>query len=544
MNRRFFLQNLAAASAVGALPKWSFAFSGMTTPNLGPHPMSRITSPSSVDFNGDEVDRPHEILWNKDAYVAGKGGIPSVKEKVPFLVIGGGVSGLTSAYMLRNKQPVLLEQGQQFGGNSRGEVIGNTAYAIGAAYLVKPSQGSGVHTLLDQLGLLGQARIEKSEASTVFKDGKFQRPFWSGATDPGAAADFQRVFQVFKNILDKQYPSVPYSRETGLPPDVFKAWDQVDFRTWMTKNLGKVHPHIEEYLQLYAWSSFGGSLNEISAAQMLNFITSETDSIVALPGGNAAITEAIYSKLERELPPNSLRAGCFVIDVQPNADGVQVLYEDASRTLRCIQAKACVFAAAKMVASKVITGLPPEQYRAMDAINYRAYIVANVLLKKPVQSPTYELYDLKGQVPEMPRAMNPSDRPFTDICFGSWAAEPRTDRGIITVYKALPYDGARQFLFSPMAHDKNKRQIETQIPQVLTAMGLSTADVSGIRMTRFGHSLPLAVVGGLTNGLAATAARSLDKRIVFANQDNYLNPSFEAAFASAKEAATQLHLQI
>jgi hypothetical protein len=197
-----------------------------------------------------------------------------------------------------------------------------------------------------------------------------------------------------------------------------------------------------------------------------------------------------------------------------------------------------------MVASKVITGLPPEQYRAMDAINYRAYIVANVLLKKPVQSPTYELYDLKGQVPEMPRAMNPSDRPFTDICFGSWAAEPRTDRGIITVYKALPYDGARQFLFSPMAHDKNKRQIETQIPQVLTAMGLSTADVSGIRMTRFGHSLPLAVVGGLTNGLAATAARSLDKRIVFANQDNYLNPSFEAAFASAKEAATQLHLQI
>jgi protoporphyrinogen oxidase len=512
----------------------------MPMPQGPPNPMARISDPVSREFNGDDVDRPHEILWNKDAYIASKGGIPANPERIPYVVIGGGVAGLSSAYFMRDLRPVLLEQAPQFGGNSRGEQIGGTAYSIGAAYLVKPTRGSDVETLLKDLGLLNHAKVETSETATVFMNGKFQRPFWSGATDPQAGAEFKRVFTAFKYILDKQYPNIPYTRGSGLSPEMFKVWDQMNFSTWMKQALGPVHPHVEEYLQLYAWSSFCASLNEISAAQMLNFITSETDSILALPGGNGSITEAMYVKLQRELPPNSLRPGCFVIDITPNAEGVRILYEDGRRVLRSIQAKSCVFASPKFVASKVITGLPALQYKAISNITYRAYIVANVLLNRKIQSPTYELYDLKGQVPEAPRAMNPSDRPFTDICFGSWAAEPNTDRGVITVYKALPYDGARQFLFSPMAHEKNKRQIESQVPQVLHAMGLSERDVAGIRMTRWGHSLPVASVGALTNGLAATASQSLGKRIVFANQDNFLNPSFESAFASAKIAAQQV----
>lgn len=541
MNRRFFLQNVAATSVIGSVPGWAkAAINSLPLRQMPPNPIAHITAPASQEFNGDDIDRPHEILWNKDAYIASKGGLPKSREQVGLVVIGGGVSGLSSAYLLRDLKPVLLEQATQFGGNSRGEIIGNTSYSIGAAYLVKPTKGSDVEHLLKDLSLLDKVRAETSEAATVFLKGQFQRPFWSGATDHAAAPEFQRVFKIFKTILETQYPNVPYSHDTGLTPELYKAWDQMNFRAWMDKYLGPVHPHIEEYLQLYAWSSFCGSLNEISAAQMLNFITSETDQVLALPGGNAAITEALYQKLNRELPPNSLRAGCFVIDITPNAEGVQILYEDAKRVLRCLQAKSCVFAAPKFVAAKVINGLPLVQYQAISNITYRAYIVANVLLNRKIQSPTYELYDLKGRVPEAPRAMSPSDRPFTDICFGSWAAEPSTDRGVITVYKALPYDGGRQFLFNPMAHNKNKLQIENQIPELLTAMGLTPKDVAGIRMTRFGHSLPLATVGALTNGLAASASQSLGRRIVFANQDNYLNPSFEAAFASAKEAARQL----
>lgn len=540
MNRRFFLRNAALLSAAGSVPKWARAsLSAMPLQQGFANPISRITQAGSVEFNGDEIDRPHEILWNKDAYIASKGGIPAQAENIPFVVIGGGVAGLSSAYFMRDLKPVVLEQASQFGGNTKGEIAGNTAYPIGAAYLVKPSAGSDVELLLKDLSLLNKARIETSETTTVFMNGRFQRPFWSGVTDPTAAADFKRVFDVFKKILDTLYPNIPYSRESGLTPEQFKAWDQINFRSWMKQVLGPVHPHVEEYLQLYAWSSFCASLGELSTAQMLNFITAETDSILALPGGNAAVTEAMYAKLSRDLPPNSLRAGCFVIDIKPTSEGVRILYEDGNRVLRAIQAKTCIFAAPKFIASKVISDLPDQQQRAISSITYRGYIVANVILKNKITAPTYELYDLKGRVPEDPQAMNPSDRPFTDICFGSWASEPQADRGVITVYKALPYDGARQFLFNPNAHDKNKRQIETQIPEVLRALRLSESDVAGIRMTRWGHALPVASVGALTNGLAATASQSLGQRVIFANQDNYLNPSFETAFAAAKIAAQQ-----
>lgn len=64
----------------------------------------------SLDFNGDNIDRPHDILWNVDGYLLKKGGIPAPSEKRKIVIVGGGMSGLISAYNLRDLNPLLLEQ--------------------------------------------------------------------------------------------------------------------------------------------------------------------------------------------------------------------------------------------------------------------------------------------------------------------------------------------------------------------------------------------------------------------------------------------------
>ncbi len=544
MNRRAFLHGTAMMSLVSALPKPSQAFFRSLqrqASRVRQNPIGIADAVSSVDFNGDDISRPHDILWNKEGYIASKGGLPQTSETVPLVVIGGGVSGLSSAYFLRDLKPVVLEAAPQFGGNSKGEKFGNTAYSIGAAYLVKPDEGSDVETFLNELGLGSHLREEHGDDMCVHFNGQIQKPFWEGVTAPGSAVDFQKIQRTFRQILEEKYPDIPLLTDSAISKEEFNHWDAMNFKQWLSEEFGEIHPHIEEYLQLYAWSSFCGSLNEISAAQMLNFITSETESILALPGGNSAIVEQVYQRLENELGPENMRGNCFVIDIAPNAEGVRIVYEDGQGQLKMIQAKACVFSGPKFVAGKVISDMPDSQRRAIESITYRAYVVANVLLKEKIQSPTYELYALKGEVPEYPLAMAPSDRKFTDICFGSWAAEPNTDRGVITVYKSLPYDGARQFLFSPFAHGKNRRQIESQIPEILSSLNLTEADIDGIRMTRWGHALPLADVGGLSNGKAGQASQSLfDGRVVFANQDNWLNPSFECAFAAAQEAELKI----
>jgi len=541
MNRRTFLHGTLVASAATALPNWKVRAFPLPSSVQGPaNPIRLTTENSSIDFNGDDISRPHDILWDSEGYIAKKGGRPAVSEKLPLVVIGGGVAGLSAAYFLKDLKPLILEQAPQFGGNAKGEKVGSTAFAIGAAYLVKPDEGSAVEALLKELDLETSLREEKSDDMSVLFGKKVNKPFWEGATDPEAASEFRRVRDVLKNVLENQYPDIPYVEDSAISKELLYEWDSMSFKVWMDKNLGPVHPHIEEYLQLYSWSSFCGSLSEVSAAQMLNFITSEMDSILALPGGNAAITERLYTRLQEGLGQKNLRASCFVLEMTINQDGVLITYEDEKGQLRAIQAQACVFASPKFVAARVIKDLPADQLKAIDDMNYRAYIVANVILKNKLKSPTYELYDLKGKVPEDPRAMNPGERRFTDICFGSWAAEPNVDQSIITVYKALPYDGARQFLFSPFAHEKNKKQIENQLPEVLEALQLKQSDIAGIRMTRWGHALPLARTGGLSSGLAETASRSVQNRIFFANQDNWLNPSFEAAFGAAQIASEEI----
>jgi protoporphyrinogen oxidase len=543
VNRRAFLHGTMMASMMAALPKPSQAFFRNMQRAGRPfqNPISQADGVESIDFNGDDISRPHDMLWNKTGYIASKGGIPREIEELPLVVVGGGVAGLSAAYFLRDLKPTLLEGAPTFGGNSKGEKFGNSTYSIGAAYLVKPDEGSDVEAFLQELNLDSQLREEHGDDMTVQYNGQIQRPFWEGATAPGSAIQFQKVQQTFRRILEEKYPDIPRFDGSSISDEEFNRWDSMTFEQWLRTEFGTLHPHVEEYLQLYSWSSFCGSLDEISAAQMLNFVTSETESILALPGGNAAITEKVYTKLEDELGPQNLRGGCMVLDIAPVGDGVRIVYEDGQGVLKAIQTKACIFAGPKFVAGKLIDNMPTEQRRAIESIKYRAYIVANLLLKEKIQSPTYELYCLKGVVPERPMAMSPSDRKFTDICFGSWAAEPNAERGIVTVYKALPYDGARQFLFSPFAHQKNRNQVMSQIPEVLAALGLDESAIDGVRMTRWGHALPLAEVGGLSSGMADRASESLaDGRIVFANQDNWLNPSFECAFAAAQEAAVRI----
>jgi hypothetical protein len=173
----------------------------------------------------------------------------------------------------------------------------------------------------------------------------------------------------------------------------------------------------------------------------------------------------------------------------------------------------------------------------MNAISYRGYVVANAIFNKPFVSPSFDVYCFQGEKPEMPAAMDTGNRAFSDVCFGTWAQNDQTPNGVLTVYKAIPYDGGRQFLFSPMAHDKHKRIIGEELKNFTAAVGLNYSDIKGMRMTRWGHSLPVASKGLIESGFLARMSAPVEGKIFFANQDNWANPAFECSFAAAQEAA-------
>jgi protoporphyrinogen oxidase len=500
-------------------------------------PISHISAADyfGKEFNGDEIDKTHEIFWNIEEYIKSKGGLPEPQEFAPVVIVGGGLSGLLSAYYMQDQSPIVLESAKQFGGNCKGESTQSnqeTIFSIGAAYITKPDEGSDVEKLLKDLNLFDQFREEKSDEAQVLLKGKMLKSFWEGESDVAAKQEFLKIHDELKNILENNYPEIPESEDMANQK-MMNELDQITFADWLKFKWGEVHPHIKEYFQLYCWSSFGGSIDEISAAQALNFLAPETDSVYAFPGGNAAIAQALYERLMQKLKANSLRTQAMVIDIIERDQDIIVTYVDSEGELHSIRTSKCIVASSKMIAKTIIPGMPAAQKKACEEITYRAYIVANVLVEKPFQSPCYDLYCLKGEMPQSPTALNPPKRGFTDICFGSWAQADQAEYSILTIYKPLPYQGALQFLFSEFSHEKHKKIITDALVDYLPLMNTTADKIRGMRLTRWGHAMPLAYKGLISSGVLAQARAPINNKIFFANQDNWANPSFETAIMSA-----------
>ncbi len=62
---------------------------------------------------------------------------------------------------------------------------------------------------------------------------------------------------------------------------------------------------------------------------------------------------------------------------------------------------------------------------------------------------------------------------------------------------------------------------------------LSDQDIVDLRLTRWGHPLPLAAVGLLNRGIVDTLRAPIDDRIYFIEQDNWALPAIETVVAEA-----------
>ena len=229
--------------------------------------MANIESISPIDrhtgataprvFSGDKPDRSHPIFWKKEAYIQAKGGhLPRPTQRVPLVIVGGGISGLFSAYLLRAHQPVLLESAPRFGGNSRGESWNGIDYSIGAAYFMNPEPGSPLQKLLEELGVDKLCRIKKDEDPIIYHDKRFNH-FWEGDTDPANKLQFLKLKHYFQDVLKEQngqeFPEIPILDQTHRSR--INALDRISFQQHLEHVVGgKLHPHIHTALEHYCWS--------------------------------------------------------------------------------------------------------------------------------------------------------------------------------------------------------------------------------------------------------------------------------------------------
>lgn len=540
MNRRSFVLGGLTAGSFFALPDFAKAnpkYQSLLDTYLNSSvvdiaPLERLTAfTGSSVVEGDIQDEAHEIFWNRDGYLKKKGGIPAVSEEYDVVIVGGGLAGLSAAYYLKGKKVLIIEGHNRFGGNAKTQQYNKSMTSMGSAYITLPDDGDEIDTFLKQTGLKKQFRLTDHDEETVIMNGKYVPGFWAGGTDIKNADQFKAAHEKFKEVWDNNYPEIPCWDNSSSGRANFESLDTISFTNWMKRELGDIHPHIMEYVTLYCWSSFSASPDEISAAQGLNFLSCDLAGIQVLPGGNGMIAQALFQELSKRTGVKLVNQS-FAVDVRSEGGKSIVCYKESTGSLKTVRARHTIVANAKMVAKKIITGLSSAQDKAMDGVNYRAYLVANIFLKKKIPSKGYDLFTMYGSNPSN-EYEDSKNRVFADVIFADWAGKDVADRSILTLYMPLPYDMAQQYLFIDGLHAKYVDRLKPKLIPALQNMGLSWADVEGVRLVRYGHSMPVAAIGGVASGLFERASASIDGCIHFANQDNWGNPCFETSFGSA-----------
>lgn len=553
LSRRTLLKLLGSAASVAVLPAVPGCKPVADSPTPGPRASGALAGLSPIDrtlpdvpaaaWTGDSPARPHGILRNqtRQDYLLSRGGLPQPTEEVPLVVIGGGLSGLTTAWQLRHHRPVVLERAERFGGNARGEAWQGVDYSIGAAYFVKPEPGSPIDALLRELGVRYR---EREGEDPVALNGRRYDGFWKGETDPQNSGAFRHLASYFRNVLNGDngqfYPDIPVHDADAR--ERINKLDRVSFMKHLRGVAGgTLHPHIEAKIEHFCWSSFAASASEVSAACGLNFYAAEFDALAVCPGGNAAVAEALLERLAQALPAGHLRPRSVVVDVRMRDQGVQVTWEDADGRLRALQARAAVLACPKFVARKILHEIEPERERAIGRLRYRAYVVANVLLKGPVTGDFFDIFLLgKGRIGGADTAQAAAEQKATDVLLATFARSHR-ERSVLTLYRAFPFDYARALLEPDASFGTFQREFREQVErEILPLVARSPRDVADIRMARWGHPLPVAQVGLIADGVPEKLRAPFRDRVFFVEQDNWALPAFETAVGEALHFAPQI----
>jgi phytoene dehydrogenase-like protein len=490
-----------------------------------------------AQFFGDEPERPHRMLWDKQAYIGRIGGrLPVPEERVPLVVVGGGISGLVTSYLLRDYQPILLEQARRFGGNSQGQSWRGIDYSIGAAYFIEPEAESPLGKLVTDLGVPEIWTVKQGE-DPVALSGKIHTKFWDGRTSAEGTAQFETLAKYFSSMNKGEdglvYPEIPIT-DPGQTSYI-KDLDCVSFREQVAKIAGgPLHPHIETMIEHYCWSSFGATSAEVSAAAGLNFYASEFGNMAVLPGGNAAVAERVLERLMHVVPPTHVRSGSTVFDVRVVSDGVVVAYDDEHHQPRAIHARAVVLCCPKFVVGKILHGIEAERVEAIKRLRYRSYLVANVLLRGGIDHGFYDLYLLgDGKLDAANLQAAAQQQQVIDVVLANYV-HPDPAHTVLTLYRGIPSDGSRADLYGADAYARYRMMFEQQIHEtILPLLHLRRENIVDLRIARWGHPLPVAATGLIANGTVEVIRTPFCGRVFFVEQDNWALPAFETSVTEA-----------
>ena len=519
------------------------------------------------------------------------------------IVVGGGLSGLSTAFWAKRLKPnarvLIVEANAHVGGNAARDDASPalpTQASAATAYLVYP-YADFLFTLYDAIGLEYDDAVVTGPFRSLFCD-SFMPPssqaVWNGSVGwvhdtfalsgiqalpftPAVRQDFVRAAQDFRSWFNRD--GAPTD-----PPDLsdpkFDRLAHMSLRDYLRNHLG-VHQAVIDFYDTYASDCLAGTSPYCNAHAAISFTAAEYFDLCAFPGGNsymmrrllkhlipnaiqgssrhAILTSPILSS-ELDKPANGVRfrSGATGLRVDTGPSGAVVRYYKDGRFYRA-QCKGVVLAGQMMSSHRMTEHLvSAQQLEAMRAYWTVPSTVANVVVNNSRflvdAGPAFDYYWYSGGVwqdcimadyvkhTNDPAQLLNGARPNVLTVYDGDFEDPATHRAEARV----------DLLTQPFSFYEDA--LRADLERIFGPSGFDwSKDVTAVYLYRWGHALNVPYVGwtfGVPQGSPPgpvvrtdgprTIGRQRIGRIAFAGQDSEGAPATEDAIYSGRRCVEEL----
>jgi protoporphyrinogen oxidase len=411
--------------------------------------------------------------------------LPKPSKEYDVVIIGGGASGLCTAYHLRDANFLLLEKEPRLGGNAISEQWNGAWYSTGAAY----GEGEEVANLCVKIGMKIH-RIRSVDAAII--NDQLVPEFWAGG--------FWR--SPYPESAQKNFARFLTDMKALLP----KADRQKLDSTTFAELLKPYGPELKAWFDNFGPNNWGADTENTSAligAQTVDWVGGLDPDRYTWPGGLGRISLALEAAIEKA-GTERMRRNTTVVQVERQGSRANVSYFDQG-DLVTVSARTVVVACPKFIGKKIIKDLPVEQLRALDAMRYAPYLVINVCSREVIYNGSY---DTNIPAPSL----------IVDFNVADWV-ENRDNRetkrpAVLTCYVPRPESERLQLLSDDYVLSYGERVVE-----LLNKWFPGSRDkVEEVHIYRRGHPMFLAAPGVLTR--IAPQIRRPFGNILFAHSDS------------------------
>jgi protoporphyrinogen oxidase len=489
-NRRDFIKFVVAGSVAAGCPiDLSLLAAEATTPSV----------------EGEDNRICHQV---RDGKIFER---PPVSSRHDVVIVGGGVSGMAAAYLLRDRDFLLLEKEPHWGGNAYVMEYQGNAYATGSAFLGKSEYA---YSLAKEIGL--EPLPINDRDSTIIK-GEWIANTWAEGLDklpyPTSAREGFKKFKKDMLAIDvikraSELDNVPFSDfMKGYPAEVKQWWDNYGPSNW-----GAATEDTAAALGIT-------EIQEIGADTVPDFYT--------WPGGLGVITKKLAEILQAK-SAERMQVGATTVAVVPDKNEVQVTYMQGAE-LKTVAAKAAIMATPKFITRRIVQGLPEKQNDAMHQVRYIPYAVVNLIFDKPVFNKSYDTW-CPGNT-------------FTDFIVADWTIrnQPGYQQkyNILTCYTPMTEED-RGYLLTESGTRKKAVSVLNDFQKLFPG---SNVDPVEVHIYRRGHPLYMSTPGLYTK--VQPLIRQPMDRVFFANTDSEgpestTGKAIMAARRAVKEAESRL----